>query len=153
MAAFTHLNPQGSRFSDGPYGVFHAANDLDTAIAETKHHRERFMRATEQSRMELDMRVYLVDLVGNLHDLRGRKGTYPLVYHDDSYAVGQNLARRLRDDGSNGIVYDSVRHAGGECAAVFFPRLLSNCRQERHLCYVWDGTRVATVYEKSVLET
>ena len=96
---------------------------------------------------------YLVDLVGNLHDLRGRKGTYPLVYHDDSYAVGQNLARRLRGDGSNGIVYDSVRRADGECAAVFLPRLLSNCRQERHLCYVWDGTRIATVYEKSVLET
>ena len=153
MAAFTHLNPRGSRFSDGTWGVFYAANDLDTAIAETKHHRERFMRETEQSRMELDMRVYLVDLVGDLHDLRGRKGTYPLVYRDDSYAVGQNLARRLRDDGSNGIVYDSVRHAGGECAAVFLPRLLSNCRQERHLCYVWDGTRIATVYEKSVLET
>ena len=153
MAAFTHLNPQGSRFSDGTWGVFYAANDLDTAIAETKHHRERFMRATEQPRMELDMRVYLVDLAGNLHDLRGRKRTHPLVYHDDSYAVGQNLARRLRDDGSNGIVYDSVRRAGGECAAVFIPRLLSNCRQERHLCYVWDGTRIATIYEKGVLQT
>ena len=153
MAAFTHLNPQGSRFSDGSYGVFHAANDLDTAIAETKHHRERFMHATEQPPMELDMRVYLVDLVGNLHDLRGQKRTNPLVYHDDSYAVGQNLARRLRGEGSNGIVYDSVRHAGGECAAVFLPRLLSSCRQERHLCYVWDGSRIADVYEKRVLET
>ena len=153
MAAFTHLNPQGSRFSDGTYGVFYAARDLPTAIAETKHHRELFMRATRQPRMELDMRVYLVDLVANLHELRGRKRTNPLVYHDDSYAVGQNLARRLRDDGSNGIVYDSVRHAGGECAAVFIPRLLSNCRQERHLCYVWDGTRIATIYEKSVLVT
>ena len=153
MAAFTHLNPLGSRFSDGTYGVFYAANDLDTAIAETRHHRERFMRATVQSRMELDMRVYLVDLVAILHDLRGRKRTIPLAYHDDSYAGGQNLARRLRDDGSSGIVYDSVRHAGGECAAVFRPRLLSNCRQERHLCYVWDGKRIATIYEKSVLKT
>ena len=60
MAAFTHLNPEGSRFSDGVYGVFYAANNLDTAIAETKHHRERFMRATAQPHMELDMRVYLV---------------------------------------------------------------------------------------------
>ena len=57
MAAFTHLNPSGSRFSDGSFGVFHAANDLDTAIAETRHHRERFMSATAQPRMELDMRV------------------------------------------------------------------------------------------------
>ena len=148
MASFTHLNPEGSRFGDGTYGVFYAANDLDTAIAETKHHRERFMRATRQGRMELDMRVYLIDLVCALHDLRGRRNDVPLVYHPDNYAAGQELATRLRKDGANDLVYDSVRRQGGECAAVFRPRLLSNCRQERHLCYVWDGNRIASLYEK-----
>ena len=148
MAAFTHLNPTGSRFSDGTYGVFYAANDLDTAIAETKHHRERFLSATAQARMELDMRVYLVDLNGNLHDLRGQRAAQPLVYHNDNYAAGQHLARTLRAAGSNGIAYDSVRRTGGECVAVFRPPLLSNARQERHLCYVWNGRKVETVYEK-----
>jgi hypothetical protein len=151
MAAFTHLNPAGSRFSDGSYGVFYAANDLDTAIAETAHRRERFMRATGQPRMELDMRVYLVDLMAALHDLRGRRNEYPLVYRDDDYAAGQHLAATLRKDGANGIAYDSLRRRSGECAAVFRPRLLSNCRQERHLCYVWDGERIGTVYEKRAL--
>lgn len=151
MAAFTHLNPDGSRFSDGTYGVFYAANGLDTAIAETKHHRERFMRATAQAHLELDMRVYLVDLDGKLHDLRGQKTVQPLVYHDDNYAAGQHLARTSRKEGSNGIAYNSVRHDGGECAAVFRPRPLSNCRQERHLCYVWDGQKIASVYEKREL--
>ena len=151
MAAFTHLNPDGSRFSDGSYGVFYAARELDTAIAETKHHRERFMRATAQPRMELDMRVYRVDLDGDLHDLRGRMAALPLVYHDDDYAAGQHLARTLRQQGANGIAYDSVRHGGGECAAVFRPRLLSNSRQERHLCYVWDGRTIGSVYEKREL--
>ena len=54
----------------------------------------------------------------------------------------------LRKVGSNGIIYDSVRQIDGECAAVFRPSLLSNVRQERHLCYVWDGQKIATVYEK-----
>ncbi|MCY4190887.1 MAG: RES family NAD+ phosphorylase [Rhodospirillaceae bacterium] len=148
MAAFTHLNPNGSRFSDGTYGVFYAANDLDTAIAETKHHREQFLSATAQARMELDMRVYQVDLDGDLHDLRGQKADQPLVYHNDNYAAGQHLARTLREAGSNGITYDSVRHTPGECVAVFRPPLLSNARQERHLCYVWNGKKVETVYEK-----
>lgn len=148
MAAFTHLNPAGSRFSDGSYGVFYAAREIETAIAETTHHRERFMRATGQGRMELDMRVYVVDLDARLHDLRGRAADQPLVYRSDSYAGGQMLARTLRKEGSDGIAYDSVRREGGECAGVFRARLLSNCRQERHLCYVWDGSRVATVYEK-----
>jgi hypothetical protein len=151
MAAFTHLNPEGGRFTDGTFGVFYAANDLDTAIAETKYHRERFMQATAQVRMELDMRVYLVDLEGELHDLRGRKSAYPLVYDNDNYAAGQHLARALREAGSNGVAYDSVRLAAGECVAVFRPRLLSNGRQERHLCYIWDGQKIASVYEKREL--
>jgi len=151
MAAFTHLNPEGSRFSDGSYGVFYAANDLDTAIAETGYHRERFLAATGENPMELDMRVYLVDLDGDLHDLRGQKAARPLVYRNDSYAAGQHLARTLRDAGSNGIVYDSVRRTGGECVAVFRPPVLSAARQERHLCYVWNGRKVVTVYEKRAL--
>ncbi len=148
MAAFTHLNPTGSRFSDGTYGVFYAANDLDTAIAETKYHREQFMSDTAQGYMELDMRVYLVDIDGDLHDLRGMKTTQPLVYHNDNYAAGQHIASTLRDAGSNGIVYDSVRWVAGQCAAVFRSPLLSNARQERHLCYVWNGQQIVTVYEK-----
>jgi hypothetical protein len=151
MAVFTHLNPAGSRFTDGSYGVFYAADNLDTAIAETTYHREAFMRATNQPRMELDMRVYLVDLVAALHDLRGRKSEHPLVYHPDNYAAAQHLAARLRKEGSNGIAYDSVRDPTGHCAAIFRPRLLSNCRQERHLCYVWNGQSIATVYEKRAL--
>ncbi len=151
MAAFTHLNPSGSRFSDGTYGVFYAANDLETAIAETKHHREQFMRATAQAHMELDMRVYLVDLDGDLHDLRGRKTDQPLVYHNDNHAAARHLARTLREAGSNGIAYDSVRRTGGECAAVFRPPVLSNARQERHLCYRWNGERIESVYEKRAL--
>jgi len=42
MAAFTHLNPEGSRFSDGTFGVFYAARAESTAIRETVFHRERF---------------------------------------------------------------------------------------------------------------
>ncbi len=148
MAAFTHLNPSGSRFSDGTCGVFCAADDLDTAIAETKHHREQFLSATAQAHMELDMRVYHVDLDGHLHDLRGQRAAQPLVCHNDNYAASQHLARTLRAAGSNGIVYDSVRRIEGECVAVFRPPLLSNARQERHLCYVWNGQEVETVYEK-----
>jgi len=148
MAAFTHINRDGSRFADGSFGVFYAAHELSTAVEETRHHRARFMRATAQPRMELDMRVYTVDLAGRLHDLRGMRETLPAIYHPDDYGAGQSLARRLREADAEGIVYDSVRYARGLCAAVFRPRCLTNPRQERHLCYVWDGSRIASVYEK-----
>ena len=85
------------------------------------------------------------------------RSDYPLVYREDSHAAGRHLAgvlrglprTAIRGEGSNGIVYDSIRREGGECAAGFRPRLLSNCRQERHLSYVWDGERVTDVYEKA----
>lgn len=152
MAAFTHLNPEGDRFTDGSYGVFYVGLTLATAIAETRYHRARFLAATDEPAQELDMRVYAVDLDAPLHDIRGAREVLPALYHPDSYAVSQGTARRLRDEGANGIVYESVRDAGGECAAVFRPRLLSNCRQERHLTYVWDGSTVSTVYEKRMLD-
>lgn len=151
MAAFTHLNPAGSRFTDGTYGVFYSTPDLKTAIAETKHHRERFMRETNEAPIHVDMRVYLVDLDADLHDIRGKQRAEELVYHPEKYATAQNLARMLREGGSNGIVYSSVRRPGGECAAVFRPRLLSNCRQERHLSYIWDGAQISDIYEKRSL--
>ena len=151
MAAFTHLNPEGSRFTDGTYGVFYCTPDLETAIAETRYHRERFMGATNQEPQHLDMRVYLTDLDTELHDIRGKQAKHPLLYHPSAYSAGQQLARQLRAQGSNGIVYSSVRRDGGECAGVFRPKVLSNCRQERHLAYVWDGKKIRDVYEKRSL--
>ena len=41
MAAFTHVNTLGSRFSDGGYGVFYAARERATAVAETRYHHAR----------------------------------------------------------------------------------------------------------------
>jgi hypothetical protein len=152
MAAFTHLDPQGSRFSDGSFGVFYAALTIDTAIAETSYHRVKFLAATAEPAQEIDMRVYAVDLTAALHDVRSHTETLAHLYDRDSYVNSQGLAAELREAGSDGILYRSVRHEGGECAAAFRPRLLANCRQERHLCYVWNGATIDTVYEKKSFE-
>jgi hypothetical protein len=149
MAAFTHLNPEGSRFTNGTYGVFYAARERQTAIDETVYHREIFLRGTAFRPLDLDMRVYAVDVAGEFHDLRAAE--LPDIYAPDGYGAAQALALRLRDGGSNGIVYRSVRHAGGQCVAVFRPRLLSSCRIDRHITYRWDGTRIDVVYEKRAL--
>lgn len=151
MAAFTHWNPDGSRFSDGTFGVYYAAGDIETAIAETKHHREKFLRATNEAPIELDMRVLIANLTASLHDLRGLREVHADVYSPDDHGAGQVLAARLRDKDSDGIAYNSVRRADGECFAVFRPRLLSRCRQERHLTYCWDGSKITTIYEKSAI--
>ena len=151
MAPFTHPAPGGGRFTDGTYGAYYAGRDEATAVAETRYHRERFMRATRQPRMELDMRVLVARLAGDLHDLRGLRAELPAIYHRDDYRHSQRLGRALRAAGSHGIAYDSVRLDGGECVAVLRPRVLSRCRQTKHLSYLWDGERIAHVYEKKLL--
>jgi hypothetical protein len=147
MAPFTHLSPQGTRFTDGRFGAYYAAESLDTAVAETRFHRENFLRATRQPPIELEMRCYLADVACELHDLRGRRIELPDIYDPSSYVASQRLGRELRDAGSNGIAFDSVRRAGGQCLAVFRPRLVQNVRQNVHLRYAWDGNSIADVYE------
>jgi hypothetical protein len=147
MAPFTHLAPQGTRFTDGRFGAYYAAESVDTAVAETRFHRENFLRATAQPAIELEMRCYLADVSCVLHDLRGRRAELPDVYDRTSYVASQTLGRTLRAEGSNGIAFDSVRRDGGECVAVFRPRLVQNVRQGVHLRYAWDGTSISQVYE------
>ncbi len=151
MAAFTHVHPSGGRFTDGSFSAYYAARERQTAIAETVYHRERFLRYTAQPPIELSMRVLRARLAGSLHDIRGRRESMPDVYDSDDYSAGQSLARRLRAEGSYGILYDSVRREGGQCVAVLRPPVLSNCKQAEHLAYVWDGERITTVYEKRMV--
>ncbi len=147
MAAFTHLNPTGSRFADFTYGAFYAGLTIDTAVAETRYHREEFLGATEAGRpIDIDMRVYAARVDGELHDIR--QGAPPSLHDARDYSASQAFGRRLRSEGSNGIIYNSVREEGGTCVAIFRPRILSDCRQERHLTYQWDGNQIFGVYEK-----
>ena len=148
MAAFTHLNPEGSRFSDGSYGVLYLSHDFATAVEETVYHRERFLAATKEPPMDLTMRSYVSGVHGTLHDLRGG---FKAEHDPESYAAARRLGARLRKEGSNGVVYDSVRKPGGECAALFYPDLASPCVQGRHLLYRWDGEKIAQVLEVSAV--
>jgi hypothetical protein len=150
MPAFTHLNSGGGRFSDGSFRVFYAAKELETVIAKTKHHRER--SCERPARGAWSWTCASTSSTWRARCIMcARRDELATIYDAEDYAASRRLAAHLRAEGSNGIAYDSVRRTRGACAAVFRPRLLSNCRQERHLCYVWDGTRIETMYEKRAL--
>ena len=57
------------------------------------------------------------------------------------------FGRRLRAQGSNGIVYPSVRRAGGQCVGAFRPKAVGLPIQGRHLQYHWDGTRISRYFD------
>lgn len=148
MAAFTHLNPLGSRFSDGSFGVYYASRTQATAIKEVCYHQSRFLRYSNEKPMDLQMREYLADMTGELHDIRGMKENRPEWYNLDNYGASQQLGQALRENQSWGIIYDSVRDEGGECAGIFRPAVLSPCRQGMNLSFVWNGQEIVDIYER-----
>lgn len=140
MSAFTHVHPDGGRFSTAKFGAYYAARELPTAIAETVYHRERFLRASNEPPIDLQMRSYQGNVRADLHDVRG--GDWRRLHDPHSYAISQAFATRLRDKGSEGIVFDSVRKPGGQCVALFYPDLIGPVKQGPHLLYRWDGARI-----------
>lgn len=149
MAAFTHVNVLGSRFSGGAYGVFYAARERATAMAETRHHHGRFLAATGQGPMHLPMRLYRVAIDARLHDLRPPGAVDAAVYDAEDYGAARALGARLHGAGSAGVAYHSVRHARGQCVGLFKPRGASGCLHAAYLLYAWDGLRFTDVYEKT----
>ena len=149
MAAFTHVNTLGSRFSAGAWGMFYAAHDRATAVAETRYHHGRFMAATRQGAMHLPMRLYHVPIDARLHDLRPVGAVPEGVYDPDHYGMAQALGARLRAAGGAGVVYRSVRQPGGQCAGLFSPRGAGPCLHAAYLLYAWDGERFTDIYEKT----
>jgi hypothetical protein len=149
MGALTHIPvDRGGRFNDPTFGAYYAAHELHTAIEETIHHGDRFRHESGEPPGRFDMRVLRSNLQAPLHDVRGLQQRWPAIYDPDDYAHAQALARRLRSERSWGIVYDSVRREGGQCAAVYRPRALSPCKIAEYLEYLWDGERTVEVFFK-----
>jgi hypothetical protein len=147
MAAFTHLNPQGSRFSDGTYGVFYCTQKKETAVAETRYHQALFMAATREPPMRLQMRLYTVEANGRVVDLRKACRADPRIMDPDNYVIAQSVGRELRGDRAQGILYPSVRHAGGHCLAAFRTGIVKNCLHSAYLEYNWNGREIDAVFE------
>lgn len=148
MAAFTHLNPEGSRFSDGSYGVYYAAQVFETAVAEVSHHRALFLSRTAEPAIDVDLRVIAATLHAELHDLRdlGRRGA--ALLDPIHYGPPQALGKQLREAGSWGVIFPSVRHAGGFCVGVFRPKAVRQAKSGAHIALHWDGERITHWYEK-----
>lgn len=143
MAAFTH--PGTSRFADGTYGVYYAALHIETAIIETKFHRERFLSASQEAPLLIQMREYIANVKQNLMNIEGKE--YKKILQPDlsSYPISQQFAREMKAKYIYGLYYPSVRHAAGKCVAIFRPPALTIPTQGRHFDYIWDGNTISEV--------
>jgi hypothetical protein len=93
----------------------------------------------------ITMREWVHTLDATLVDIRGMQGSHPQLYDPQSYAISQPFGEAHRASGVTGIVYDSVRHAGGSCVVLYKPRAVLPLRQGVHLEYRWNGSDQPTV--------
>lgn len=147
MAAFTHLNPEGARFTTGDFGGYYCAPSLDTAIKETVYHQERVFGYTREPAQKVQMRVIHAEFSASLVDITGEAFLATPIYHATDYGYSQVFAREQKALDVDGICYRSVRHSGHDCYLLYRPRLVSRVHQPRHLEYHWNGSAIANVLQ------
>lgn len=141
MAAFTHTGIP-SRFTDGRLGIYYAGLNLETALAESRFSRARFLQATNEPAQILTMRCYTCEVHTQLVDVCAD----PQVYNPDSFAYAQAIGRQLKAQNEMGILYQSVRYTGGECIAALRPKALTPpAVQAGHYQFYWDGSWISHV--------
>jgi hypothetical protein len=112
--------------------------ERETSIAEVAFHKLEQLREVDWPHEEISTcDDYLGDFAAEFHDMRGgatrfarflRPGPIP-----ECYQPSQQLAAGLLEHGSNGIVFPSVRRAGGTCVACFRPALVYHVRRDARL--------------------
>jgi hypothetical protein len=149
MAPFTHCSQhRPTRFSDGSFGIYYAGRKLETALAEVAFHMGRFHAATDDPAAVDQYRAFKGAIDRPMHDIRG--GGYSFLLRPDTanYGKPQSFAEVLRNADSNGIVYPSVRHRGGECIGAFWPNVVTIPQLDRHVDLKWDGTTMTEWFDR-----
>lgn len=141
-AAFAYTRTGGNRFNDASRGAWYCAFDDLTAIEEVAFHKTRELKAIGVFEEETVYQSLLAGFVGDFHDLRGSEDKPPCLGEDPetAYPEGQAFAARLREGGSRGIIYPSVRQTGGTCLVAFHPHLVQNVRPGARWRLIWDGS-------------
>ncbi len=144
-AAFTYPRPEGSRFNSGDRGVWYCAFDIDTALAEIIFHKIVEYAEIDYFHDTVGYQVLLADFSAEFHDLRNAAAFRPCL-DPLSYVASQKLAAQLLEKGAMGIVYPSVRRAGGTNLACFRPALVGNVRRGAAYTLTWTGGPEPTVH-------
>lgn len=140
-AAFAYTRPTGNRFNSGDRGAWYCSYETLTSVEEVGFHRSRELgyvgRYIDTARyVEL-----LADFIGDFPDL-GETPDSPSLDPDPEigYPAGQALAASIRREGHRGLLYPSVRRAGGRCFVALDPGMIQNVRPGASWRLVWSGT-------------
>ena len=122
-------------------GAWYAGRSLETALAESIHHRTKELqggRTLRHARVEVRLPRRLPPPFTTSGAATGDSRHYTIR---TTTGRRNRSGRRLFDAGSNGVIYRSIRHPGGDCMVCYRPRLVLNVRAAAHYEYRWEGNR------------
>ena len=149
-AAFSYWLPRTlNRFNGPGRGAWYAALALETSIAEVRFHMERELANVGDFNAVVDYAEMFASFVGDFVDVRGvaPRPDYLDPNPANSYPSGNQLADAVRTAGYYGIVYPSVRAAGGTCLVALVPHAVQSVAQGRVIRLAWRGTPDPEVQE------
>jgi hypothetical protein len=146
-AAFAYAKPrEANRFNGPDRGAWYAAFELDTALAEVSYHLTEFLATAGDYNAVVEYAELFASFAGEFLDLRSHADSEAL--HPDKaigYPAGNALADAARAKGLNGIIYPSVRRAGGTCVAALFPHAVQSVAQGDVYRMTWRGDRTPEI--------
>ena len=141
-AAFAYSRPRElNRFNGPGRGAWYAGLDVATCLKEVGFHMTEFLGRTGEYQAVVEYVEMVASLAGEFVDLREVPAHISL--HPDTaigYPAGNALADATRAEGLNGIIYSSVRHAGGTCIVALWPHAVQSVAQGTYWRLTWAGS-------------
>lgn len=138
-APFTYPNPDGTRFFDADRPALELAADMQTALAISIRKRETFLSKTGEAPIGLEMRELSRQVKGRFVDGRDWDPELDL-------AERRRRGRQIAEAGFDGLLFRPAERPSGLCVSVLKGGALERAVQRDHFKFVWDGSRVSTVY-------
>ena len=140
-ASFAYAKPrQPNRFNGANRGAWYAALTVETCLREVGFHLTNALADAGDFNAVVEYAEMFCSLAGDFLDLRQIPGHAALdADAATAYPVGNALADGARAQGLNGIIYPSVRHAGGTCIAALRPAAVQSVRQGAVYRMTWRG--------------
>jgi RES domain-containing protein len=145
-ASFAYAKPrEPMRFNPANRGAWYAALAIETCVAEVGHHLTLALADTGDFNAVVEYGEMLASMSGVFVDLR-EVTDHPALdpFPATGYVAGNAVAALARAEGHNGIIYPSVRHAGGTCIAALWPNVVQSVVQGAMVRLTWSGSPAYT---------
>ncbi len=141
-ASFAYSKPLEPNRFNAARGAWYAALEVKTCMREVAYHMADFLGRSGQYKGVVEYAELFASMAGEFVDLR-TAGPLQCLDPDPAigYPAGNAIADAARARGLNGVVYPSVRHAGGTCLAALWPHVVQSVAPGGLYRFEWSGER------------